>query len=312
MPISTLDRLASSLGPASVTLTRQAEMISRAIERRTTRNARDYESGVQAVTGLWQPITGALHESSRSGRLMESWLAYTKDFAERGVLAMDVLRQRADIFLEHDAAGSPPVLIYDYDIVVDGAHLPRPSNYLLLRIRPRDADRCLDWKRPYVIIDPRAGHGPGIGGFKPDSQVGVALADGHPVYFVAFRPRPVPGQTLADVTHAEAAFLRELQRLHPDAPKPIVVGNCQGGWATALLAATNPDLAGPIVLNGAPMSYWAGRLGQDPMRYSGGLLGGVLPAMIVSDLGAGVFDGAHLVLNFEKPESGAHLVSTIL
>ena len=41
-----------------------------------------------------------------------------------------------------------------------------------------------DWKRPYIIIDPRAGHGGGIGGFKTDSQVGVALADGHPVYFV--------------------------------------------------------------------------------------------------------------------------------
>jgi Protein of unknown function (DUF3141) len=39
-------------------------------------------------------------------------------------------------------------------------------------------------RRPYVIIDPRAGHGPGIGGFKDDSQVGVALAAGHPVYFV--------------------------------------------------------------------------------------------------------------------------------
>ena len=36
-------------------------------------------------------------------------------------------------------------------------------------------------RRPYVIIDPRAGHGPGIGGFKDDSQVGVALREGHQV-----------------------------------------------------------------------------------------------------------------------------------
>jgi hypothetical protein len=35
----------------------------------------------------------------------------------------------------------------------------------------------IDKKRPYIIIDPRAGHGPGIGGFKADSQVGVALRD---------------------------------------------------------------------------------------------------------------------------------------
>ena len=64
-----------------------------------------------------------------------------------------------------------------------------------------------DWKRPYMIIDPRAGHGAGIGGFKSDSQVGVALHDGHPVYFVVFRPHPEPGQTLADVMRAEAAFV---------------------------------------------------------------------------------------------------------
>ena len=51
--------------------------------------------------------------------------------------------------------------------------------------------------RPYIIIDPRAGHGAGIGGFKSDSQVGVALTKGHPVYFVAFHREPIPGQTLA-------------------------------------------------------------------------------------------------------------------
>jgi len=41
-----------------------------------------------------------------------------------------------------------------------------------------------------VIIDPRAGHGPDIGGFKDDSQVGVALRAGHPVYFVIFFREP--------------------------------------------------------------------------------------------------------------------------
>nr|WP_236638352.1 DUF3141 domain-containing protein [Mangrovicoccus ximenensis] len=155
-------------------------------------------------------------------------------------------------------------------------------------------------KRPYVIIDPRAGHGAGIGGFKQDSQVGVAFKAGHPVYFVAFRQMPEKGQTIARVAEAEAAFLREVQRLHPDSPLPVVVGNCQGGWATAILAATNPDITGPIVLNGAPMSYWSGKIGQDPMRYSGGLAGGVLPAMLSGDLGGGIFDGADLVDNFEK------------
>ena len=117
-----------------------------------------------------------------------------------------------------------------------------------------------------MIIDPRAGHGAGIGGLKPDSQVGVALRDGHPVYFVVFRPHPEPGQTLADVMRAEAEFVSEIVRRDPKAAKPIIVGNCQGGWAAMILAAANPDITGPLVINGAPMSYWSGRIGENAMR----------------------------------------------
>lgn len=257
-----------------------------------------------SVTIQSQNIFNRVTAQPTPASLIDAWTAYLVDAGQRTVLTLDSLRKRGDIFTTHEAAGTPPVLIYDYDIVLDGADLPRPCNYMLLRILPPDGIEVFDWKRPYVIIDPRAGHGPGIGGFKPDSQVGVALKDGHPVYFVAFRPTPEEGQTLADVTQAEAAFLREVHRLHPDAPRPIVIGNCQGGWAAAILAATNPDLAGPIVLNGAPMSYWSGQLGQDPMRYTGGIVGGALPAILVSDLGGGIFDGANLVMNFELLNPG--------
>ena len=41
-----------------------------------------------------------------------------------------------------------------------------------------------------------------------------------------------------------------------------------------MLAAAQPDLAGALVLNGAPLSYWAGERGRNPMRYLGGLMGG--------------------------------------
>ncbi|MEX5729742.1 pimeloyl-ACP methyl ester carboxylesterase [Rhodovulum iodosum] len=226
--------------------------------------------------------------------------AYLRDASERWVLAMDVLRRRGDIFREHEAAGCPPVLIYDYEVIVDGADLRHPCNYQLLRIIPPEGCQVYDTKRPYIIIDPRAGHGGGIGGFKPDSQVGVALRDGHPVYFVAFKRLPEPGQTLADVTRAEAEFVREVTRRHPDAAKPVITGNCQGGWATLLLAATNPDLTGPIVLNGAPVATWSGEIGKHPMRYNAGILGGTWQPMLWSDLGGGVFDGANLVMNFEQ------------
>ncbi|MGX1306706.1 pimeloyl-ACP methyl ester carboxylesterase [Amorphus suaedae] len=226
--------------------------------------------------------------------------AYGIDAVQRWFLYLDTLRERGNIFLAHEAAGQPPVLYFEHETVVDGRMLPRPVNYSLLKILPPEGGEIDAAKRPFVIIDPRAGHGAGIGGFKPDSQVGVAIANGHPVYFVVFHPDPEPGQTLGDVTQAEAEFLRQIAILHPDAPKPVVIGNCQGGWAGMLLAASNPDLTGPLVMNGAPLSYWSGRNGVNPMRYMGGLQGGALPALILSDLGNGKFDGANLVLNFES------------
>lgn len=224
---------------------------------------------------------------------------YAIDAAQRLVLTLDVLRERGNNDRAHEEAGTPPVLDYDYEIVLDGRDMPHPVNYQLLRIVPGPGVEVFDWKRPYMIIDPRAGHGAGIGGFKPDSQVGVALRAGHPVYFVVFRQHPEPGQTLADVMRAEAEFLREIARRHQHAAKPVVVGNCQGGWATLVLAAANPDITGPLVINGAPVATWSGEVGENPMRYNGGLLGGALPALLISDLGRGEFDGAHLVSNFE-------------
>jgi pimeloyl-ACP methyl ester carboxylesterase/tellurite resistance protein len=280
-----LQRLATSLGQHVSTIGPQHQERSR-----TT---------FEAVARLQSEFAGLGFD-----RLAELGQAYLIDAWQRGVLTADTLRERGNIFEAHNAAGAPPVLCFDYDIIVDGHDLERPVNYMLLAIRAPAGVEIHDWKRPYMIIDPRAGHGPGIGGFKDDSQVGVALHAGHPVYFVAFRQHPEPGQTLADVMRAEAYFLKEIARRHPDAPQPIVVGNCQGGWATLLLAAANPDITGPIVINGAPVSAWSGVNGRSPMRYSGGLLGGALPANLIADLGAGLFDGAHLVMNFEGMNPG--------
>jgi hypothetical protein len=71
--------------------------------------------------------------------------------------------------------------------------------------------------------DPHAGYGPGIGGFKADSELGVAMNAGHPCYFVGFTPDPMPGQTIEDIMHAEAIFLEKIIQLHPDAAG-IVIG----------------------------------------------------------------------------------------
>jgi pimeloyl-ACP methyl ester carboxylesterase len=232
------------------------------------------------------------------------WSRYAVDFAQRSTLFWDAIRRRGNQYVEHVQAGQPPVLHFEYEVVLDARTFQRPVNYALLRILPPAGVTVDPKRRPYVIIDPRAGHGPGIGGFKDDSQVGVALREGHPVYFVMFYPQPEPGQTLLDVTEAERQFVHRVRELHPDSPKPVIVGNCQGGWAAMMLAAADPDEMGPIVINGAPMSYWGGASeeaqAENPMRYAGGNLGGTWLASLTADLGNGVFDGAYLVENFEN------------
>lgn len=245
-------------------------------------------------------LTKSMHKVDSPQALWRDWLSYATDASRRILQTADILRERGDIFLEHEQAGCPPVLDYDYEVVLDGSILSRPSNYVLLKILPPKGITTRENGRPYVIIDPRAGHGAGIGGFKHDSQVGVALSEGHPVYFVAFKRLPEPNQSIADVIFAEAAFVREVRRRHPKSNAPVVVGNCQGGWAALILAATNPDITGPIVMNGSPVSAWSGEVGINPMRYKAGIQGGTWLAMLTSDLGNGIFDGAWLVHNFEQ------------
>ncbi len=253
---------------------------------------------------------------------------YLIDAGQRSILLMDILRKRGNIYHRHLKDGQPPVLVFPYQMVMDGRNLERPVNYALVRIidrrrqaspagdksarstaggtrerrhRTRVADEAPEaTNRPIVIFDPRAGHGPGIGGSKKDSQIGMALDAGHPVYFLIFFTRPAPGQTLADVRNAQIKFLEKVRELHPNAGRPAIIGNCQGGWAAALVGAERPDLVGPMVFNGSPLSYWGGVEGINPMRYTGGLLGGVWVNSLLSDLGNGFFDGANLVANFEN------------
>jgi hypothetical protein len=186
-------------------------------------------------------------------------LEYMIDLAQRTVLFWNVMRERGNDYREHMAKTVPHVLRYQVEVIMDGRTLERPVNYGLVRIVPPEGITIDPKRRPFVIIDPRAGHGPGIGGFKADSEIGVALRAGHTCYFVGFLPDPIPGQTIEDIARAEAVFLERVNALHPDADgKPCVVGNCQAGWAVMMPASVVPQLFGPIIIAG---SYWTGQRG---------------------------------------------------
>ena len=236
-------------------------------------------------------------DSNLFGAAAQYWI----DAWQRGVLVLETLNERGNTALAQAAKEAPHVLSFAAEVVLDGRTLERPVNYALVRVAP-PSDVTIDpTKPPVVVVDPRAGHGPGIGGMKPESEIGVALRAGHAVYFIGFLPKPVPGQTIEDVCRAEAVFLEEVAKRHPEAEgKPIVIANCQAGWQVMMTAAVRPELTGVIMLAGTPLSYWAGVRGKNPMRYLGGALCGTWLTALAGDMGAGIFDGASLVGNFES------------
>jgi hypothetical protein len=226
---------------------------------------------------------------------------YLTDATQRTFLFLDTLLDRGNNYIEHLDQGTPPLLKFAHEVVMDGHDLPEPCNYALLRLMPPQSMPVNPLARPVVVVDPRAGHGPGIGGFKFDSEVGMAMRAGHTVYFVTFRPEPEEQQTLFTVMDAEARFMEEVIARHPQCQaKPVVIGNCQAGWAMMALNAVRPELFGPLMIMGAPVSYWAGSSTLNPMRYAGASLGGSWLASLTGDMGADRFDGVHLVENFEK------------
>ncbi len=254
---------------------------------------RDKAGALPALHAPWLPANDG---TALSANPLASYLT---DSTERGILFLDVLRQRGN---EQEAITSRPsatVLQFDHAELMSGRTLPRPINYSLSRILPPPDVVIDDAKRPVVVVDPRAGQGPGIGGFKTESEIGDALHTGHPVYFINFSAEPVPGQTFLDVVEGQVAFFEHIVALHPKAPRPFAIGNCQAGYQTLMVAMLRPDLFGPCMVAGSPISYWQGVHGKNPMRYSGGLLGGSWLTALTSDLGRGKFDGTWLILNFD-------------
>ena len=228
-----------------------------------------------------------------------AWPEYLVDAFQRSVLFLDLLRRRGDEEAEITSRPMATVLSFGHEVLMDGRLLPRPINYTLSRIVPPPGVAIDRRKRPVVVVDPRAGQGPGVGGFKAESEIGDALRAGHPVYFIGFGAMPAPGQQFLDVVEGQVSFFEHVVKLHPEAPRPFAIGNCQAGYQTLMVAILRPDLFGPCLVAGSPMSYWQGEHGKNPMRYAGGLLGGSWLTAMSSDLGKGKIDGTGLILNFD-------------
>ena len=246
---------------------------------------------------------------SSSNALLPRWATmgfgaaaeYATDFWQRSLIFLDILRRSGDQQAEMTSRPINAVAIYDYEIILKGDSLPRPVNYALVRVVPPAGTVIDNTKRPGGRDRPAGRPGAGHRGIQAGKRDRSGLQGETSGLLHRLRGGPLEGQTIEDVAHAFTVFLEKVIELQPHAiGKPLVFGNCQAGWHAVMAACMRPDLVGPLVLPGAPLSYWAGVRGQNPMRYSGGLLGGTWTARLMSDLGGGIFDGAWLVSNFDS------------
>jgi len=132
------------------------------------------------------------------------------------VLFVDTLRPRGNDHFERRAARAPNVLRFEFELILSGSALERPVNYELVRILPPPGVEIDARKRPFIVFDPRAGHGPGIGGMKHDSEIGVALAAGHSCYFVGLGWRRTTDVVLAAASALSAATFSFLSAANPN------------------------------------------------------------------------------------------------
>ena len=123
---------------------------------------------------------------------------------------------------------------------------------------------------PFIVVDPRAGHGPGIGGMKQDSEISIAMAAGHPCSFVEFFPAAHAQTDHRRRVRSRSGLRRRGRRRAIPSPRasPSSSPTARPGWQVMMMAAIRPDLVGPILLAGSPLSYWAGVHGRNPIAIS--------------------------------------------
>ena len=110
--------------------------------------AKSWTASLEEMTKAPSPATGSAPALAK-----DAW-DYWVDAAQRTILFWDVLRKRGNQAIEHHKAGQPPVLVFAYEMIIDGRKLARPVNYALVRIKPEAGETIDPKKRPFVVVDP--------------------------------------------------------------------------------------------------------------------------------------------------------------
>src|SRR4051794_21640114 len=94
------------------------------------------ERYLERIRYAWRDAQAAARAPLTPIEAARQWRSYSVDFVQRSVLFWDTLRERGNRWLEHEAAGKPPVLAYEYEVLSDARSFENPANYALVRIVP--------------------------------------------------------------------------------------------------------------------------------------------------------------------------------
>ena len=116
---------------------------------------------------------------------------------------------------------APNVLDYQVELIIDGRKLDRPVNYALVKIIPPEGAIVDPKRHPFVVVDPRAGHGPASAVSRPTARSELHSKPVTPAISSASCRNPVDGQTIEDIARGEAVFLEKVM---------LAASRC--GWKT--------------------------------------------------------------------------------
>ncbi|QID19587.1 alpha/beta fold hydrolase [Nitrogeniibacter mangrovi] len=159
---------------------------------------------------------------------------------------------------------------------------------------------------PTLVDAPYAGHSSTIADYhKGQSLVETLLANGVERVLVTDWKSATPDMKDYDIDH----YLAELLVCVDDLGGRVnLVGLCQGGWMSAMLAARFPDKVNRLVLAGSPIDTDAG---HGPIRE----LAHTLPTSFYEelvDMGGGLMEGRFMLQGWKAMHPGAQYVQKYL
>ncbi len=110
-------------------------------------------------SGLLEKETDVMNNSDmQSPNIPPAWDAcghfveYTTDAWQRSILYADAMRRRGNTYIEHLKNGQPPVLVFKYEMILDGREFKKHVNYSLVRITDRRAKKRTEEEKKRIAL----------------------------------------------------------------------------------------------------------------------------------------------------------------